>query len=178
MSKRSQIYLLVGLVILAGIAYFASRNAVRVLPGVLADDVKFEPLSVQEPQLRLDLLEKLHTLAYSGTHRNIFSAAPPPIAVPPGGKVKTARPMGPPVPPPPPPLEVPVQFFGQATMTDTGKHVAFFTNGDDVLVVEEGSSFLNRFRLIHIGNDAADVQEISTGRHATLAIVPPPASDQ
>jgi hypothetical protein len=178
MSKRSQIYLLVGLVMLAGLAYFASRNAVRVLPGVLADDGKFEPLSVQEPQLRLDLLEKLHTLAYSGTHRNIFSVAAPPVSATPGGKKKAAHPVGPVVPPPPPPLVVPVQFFGQATMTDTGKHVAFFTSGDDVLVVEEGSSFLDRFRLLHIGNDAADVQEISTGRHATLALVQPPTSEQ
>ena len=38
----------------------------------------------------------------------------------------------------------------------------------------EGDTFLNRFRLVHIGNDSADVEEISTGRHATVQMVQPP----
>ena len=52
--------------------------------------------------------------------------------------------------------------------------MAFFTSGDDVFVVAEGDKFLNAFRLIHIGNESADVEEISTGRHATLLLVEPP----
>jgi hypothetical protein len=30
--------------------------------------------------------------------------------------------------------------------------------------------------LIHIGNDSADVEEISSGRHARVAMVQPPAA--
>jgi hypothetical protein len=50
---------------------------------------------------------------------------------------------------------------------------AFFLNGDEVLVVQEGSEFLNRYRLDKIGNDSADVEETSSGRHATVQMVQP-----
>ncbi len=70
-------------------------------------------------------------------------------------------------PPPPPPVEVPAQFFGYASMPSSPRRLAFFLNGDDVIVVQEGSVFLSRFRLDKIGNDSADVEEVSSGRHAT-----------
>jgi hypothetical protein len=41
-------------------------------------------------------------------------------------------------------------------------------------VFAEGDKFLNTFRLIHIGNESADVEEISSGRHATVQLVEPP----
>jgi hypothetical protein len=51
--------------------------------------------------------------------------------------------------------------------------VDFLTSGDDVLLVAEGDTFLNRFRLVRVGNDSLDVQEISTGRRATLTMAAP-----
>ena len=62
-------------------------------------------------------------------------------------------------------------------MSKTGKRVAFFLNGDEVLVVEEGSVFLDRYRLDKIGNDSADVEETSSGRHATVQMVQPAGGD-
>ena len=82
--------------------------------------------------------------------------------------------IGPRVPPPPAPLQVPVEFFGYASEPHGGRRVAFFTSGDDVLVVAEREAFLGRFRLDHINNDSADVEEMATGRHATLELVQPP----
>jgi hypothetical protein len=58
-------------------------------------------------------------------------------------------------------------------MPQSGKRVAFFLDGDDVLVVTEGAVFLNRFRLDKIGNDSADVEEISSQRHVTVQMVAP-----
>jgi hypothetical protein len=43
-----------------------------------------------------------------------------------------------------------------------------------VIIVQEGSVFLSRFRLDKIGNDSAEVEEVSSGRHATVQMVPPP----
>ncbi len=60
------------------------------------------------------------------------------------------------------------------TRSASGRRVAFFTSGDDVLVVAEGDTFLGRFRLVHIGNDTADVEELGTGRHTTVPMVQPP----
>jgi hypothetical protein len=180
MSQRTQIYVLVGLVLVAGLAYFYEfgRSSVPGLSGVLAADTKFEPLDVQEPDLRLAELERLRKLEYAGSHRNIFVAAPPPpppSAVPAGPR-KYEGDLYPQPPPPPPPVQVPAAFFGYASQPHTGKRIAFFTSGDDVLVVAEGDKFLNNFRLVHVGNESADVEEIASGRHATLPLVQP--SDQ
>ena len=139
------------------------RSPSSPVAGVFAADPKFAPLDVHEPQLRIDLLQKLRALEYSGSHRNIFVAAPPP---PPPRSRRSLQALLP--PPLPPPLQIPAEFFGYATQPHAGRRVAFLTSGDDVLLVAEGDTFLNRFRLVRVGNDSLDVQEISTGRHATL----------
>ena len=173
MRQRARLYLLLGLlVVLAGSYYFANRRQVPGMPGVMAADTKVQPLEVQGPQLHLDLLEQIKKPEPPGTLRNIFLAAPPP---PPKAPTVKAPPpfVGPRQPPPPPPLQVPATFFGYAWRPKSGKRVAFFSSGDDVLVVPEGDTFLNGLRLIHIGNDSADVEEVSTGRHATVPMVQP-----
>ena len=177
MSRRSQLYLLAALaVVLVGV-YFLNRNQASSGTGVLAADGAFQPLAVHEPQLRLDLLANLTKLKYSGTHRDIFSAVPPPPE--PTAAELAKRRLYPtvPVPPPVPPLTIPAQLYGYAS-SQTGGHVAFFTSGDDVLVAPEGDTFLSRFRLIHIGVDSADVMEIATGRHAVVQmLLPTPIGD-
>ena len=176
MSRRTEIYLLAGLVvILAAILYFRNRSDVPGIAGVFAADTKFVPLDVQEPQLRLNQLERLRKLEYSGSHRNIFVAAPPPVPKPVGQAAAAPPPfVGPMKPPPPPPLQVPGEFFGYAAQPKTGRKFAFIASGDDILVVAEGDTFLNSFRVVHIGNDSADVEEISTGRRATVPMTQPP----
>jgi hypothetical protein len=169
MTRRTQLYILGGLLaVLAVSLYFAMRSPSSGVAGVFAADPKFAPLDVHEPQLRLDLLQKLQSIEYTGTHRNIFIAAPPPL--PP---TIAPKPTGPVPPPLPPPLQVPAEYFGYATQPHAGRRVAFLTSGDDVLLVAEGDTFLNRFRLVRVGNDSLDVQEISTGRRATLTMAAP-----
>lgn len=179
MTRRTEVYVFAGLmVLLVGAVYyfFSSHGEGNGMPGVLAADTKFQPLDVREPALRMDLLERIQKLEYSGSHRNIFIAAPPP---PPKGAAQVAPApvfIGPKPPPPPPPLQVPAEFFGYASHPGGGRRVAFFTSGDDVLVVGEGETFLGRFRLDRINNDSADIEEISSGRHATVQMIQPPDS--
>lgn len=177
MSRRNEIYLLVALLVVLGgvLYYFVGRNQAGALPRVVAADSKFQPLDIQEPQLRLDLLAKLQKLEYSGSHRNIFVAEPPPPPKLAQAEAGVKRSIGPQPPPPPPPVQVPGELFGYASEPSSGRRVAFFTNGDDVLVVAEGATFLGRFRLVHVTDSSADVEEISSGRHATVAMVQPPA---
>ena len=184
MTQRRQLIVLAIVLVLLIVVYFANRSQVAGLPGVLANDTKFTPLSVQEPQLRLDELSKLQKLIYSGTHRNIFTATPPPPPVPVPDKAKLPPPG--PMPQPILPVQVPGEFFGYALMKNTGRRVAFFKLGEDVIIVPEGDTYLNRFRLVRIGNDSADVEQLSDGRHATVMMmqpaaigdpVPPPTSD-
>ncbi len=169
MTRRIQLYLLAALLTVLAISlYFAMRSPSSTVAGVFAADPKFAPLDVHEPQLRIDLLQKLRALEYTGSHRNIFIAAPPP---PP--PTVASKPTGPLPPPLPPPLQIPAEYFGYATQPHAGRRVAFLTSGDDVLLVAEGDTFLNRFRLVRVGNDSLDVQEISTGRRATLTMAAP-----
>lgn len=179
MQRRVELYILAGLTIALVVAYLYNRNQVPGISGVLAADGKFTPLSVQEPQLRLDLLERLKTSDYSGSHRDIFNYGPPPVTqAKPGDPTYVAsKVIGPPLPQPAAPVQVPGELFGYASMPATGKRVGFFKEGDDVLVVPEGDTFLGRFRLIHVGNESADVQQISDGRHATVPMVQPPNSE-
>jgi hypothetical protein len=184
MSRRAQIYVLIGLLVLAAVVYLANRSQVPGFSGVLAADTKFTPLNIQEPQLRLDLLAKIKQEVYAGAHRDIFNAMAPPIT--PGGGAVPGKPAPPKIvgapypltPGPPPPVQVPGEFFGYASMPQTGRRVAFFKEGDDVLVVPEGDTFLVRFRLIHIATDSADVLEIASGRHANVPMVAPLTGDQ
>ena len=155
MSKRNQLYVLIGLLLIAVYVFYSQRSESPGMSGVLASDSTFHPLNVEEPHLRLDLLDKIKKLDYSGSHRNIFIFGPPP----------------------PPPVTVPAQLFGSAFMSKSGKRVAFFLQGDEVLVVEEGSVFLGRYRLDKIGNESADVEETSSGRHATVQMLQPANGD-
>jgi hypothetical protein len=180
MSKRNQTYVLgVLLVLLVYVlySYFFSSNAGSSLAGAFASDAKFQPINVDEPHLRIDLLEKLKQDDYSGGHRNIFAFGPP--EPPPLSPAEQHRRdflyQRPQPPPPPPPVSVPATLFGFASMPRDGKRVAFFLDGEDVLVVNEGAVFLNRFRLDKIGNDSADVEEISSQRHVTVQMTAPTA---
>ncbi len=175
MSGRTQIIVFaVLLAILAVILYRSWSSSSPVLPATSAADGKYQPLAVENPSLRLDMLERIRKFEYSGRHRNIFSASLPP---PPAPKVQSGK-TGPRPPSPPPPLEVPVKFFGYVSDPQTGLRRAFFTNGEDVFIVAEGETLLSRFRLLRIGNHTADVEEIASGRRATLVLEeqgPPPA---
>lgn len=173
MSERKKIQLLIVLLLLAVGVYFYERSSGTSLPGgVSADTGSFAPLNVQDPALQLDRLRNAQNDEYKGTPRNIFVSGPPP---PPPGAVHMEAPqpfVGPQQPPPPPPLQVPVEFYG--VESSAGREVALFKNGDDPpIIVGEGDTFMNRFRLLRIGNQSAEVEEISTGRRATLPLVPP-----
>jgi hypothetical protein len=183
MSKRTQTYVLGALLVVLLYIFYSyvfSKDAGSGLQGVLASDTKFQPINVEEPQLRVDLLEKLKQDGYaSTTHRNIFAFGPPPP--PPMTAQEKARLehkiYGPQPPPPPAPVNVGATLFGYGSMPQSGKRVAFFLDGEDVLVVAEGSVFLNRFRLIRVGNDSADVEEISSQRHATVQMTAPAGNE-
>jgi hypothetical protein len=178
MSKNAKTYFLGALLLVLGYVLYSSvfsKEAGTGLQGVLASDTKFQPINVDEPHLRVDLLEKLKNQEYSGQHRNIFAFGPPPP--PPLTLAEQARrdhkTYGPPQAPPPPPVNVGATLFGSASMPQSGKRVAFFLDGDDVLVVTEGAVFLNRFRLDKINNDSADVEEMSSQRHVTVPMTAP-----
>ena len=166
MSRRAQIYFLAALLFMLVLLVYNYWFRTPAGPAVLSADDKYRPLAVENPSLRLDLLERIRKFEYAGQHRNIFSASLPPSPPPKGSSAK----VGPAPPPPPPPLEVPFKFFGYVVDVRTGFRRAFFTNGEDVFILAEGEILLSRFRLLRITNSTADVEEVSSGRRATLLL--------
>ena len=172
MPRRTQILLLSGLAILLVAVLYLEYRPQDTAPAISAISGKFEPLPVENPALRLDLLDRLKKFQYEGTHRSIFSASLPPAAAP-----TVSAPVAPVAPPPPsgpPPLVVPATFFGYVTDTRTGTRRAFFNDADDVYVVAVGETLLGRFRLVQIGNNTAEMEEVATGRKATLTMTEDP----
>lgn len=175
MTRRNQIALglLVAILLLLGYViygdYFRGPDAAVV---ATAAGRNFVPLAVENPALRLDLLEQLKQFQYRGSRRNIFSTAPLPVPVPP-------QPASPPVttapfqPAAPVALVVPAVFFGHVTDTRSGARRAFFSEGEEVYVLGLGEVLLNRFRLVQIGNTTAELEELASGRRTTLTLEEP-----
>ena len=60
-----------------------------------------------------------------------------------------------------------MKFFGFGTIPNGTARVAFFTDGEDVIVVGEGELLLNRFRILRIGISNLEYEEVSTGLRGT-----------
>ncbi|HVS88974.1 MAG TPA: hypothetical protein VHF01_12245 [Candidatus Acidoferrum sp.] len=173
MNQKSQIALLVVLLVVATLVwYFRPAN-----PGVIADTAAFvqnyPPLAVDNPQLHWWKLEASRKAEYKSNGRNIFSPiAPPPPSPLPKPQPKPGDPNYlPPAPPPSsPPPTLPVKFFGYGTVPVGGTRRAFFTDGDEVYIVSEGETLLGRYRIIKIGNVNLEFEEISTGQRGRAVL--------
>jgi hypothetical protein len=176
MTTRTQFIVLgVLLVVLAGTAFSLYRTNYSTddaAPRPISLDARFTPLAVDNPALRLDILKRFLALEYKGVHRNIFNATlPPPPAPPPSKQVVVAP--GP--PPGPPPLTVDAKYFGYVSDFGGSHRRAFFatSNNEDVIIAGEGDTFMGRFRIVRLTATTADVEEVSTGRRATLTLEEP-----
>lgn len=179
MAQRNQfIVLAVLLLVLAGAGYNFYRIRYGSEPEAakpVSLDTRFTPVNVDNPALRMDILKRFLALEYNGVHRSIFSATLPPPPAPPVSKQQVVA--APPVPTGPPPLTVDAKYFGYVSDFGGSHRRAFFAtnNNDDVIIAGEGDTLMGRFRVIRLTNTAADVEEVSSGRRATLTLeeVPP-----
>jgi len=177
-NRKQMIVLGVLFVLLGGVAY-VERD---VFFGIATDapvpesvDQHFAPLDVDNPALRMDILQRFLALEYKGVHRSIFSAVLPPPPAPPPSKqpvvaVAPAQPTG------PPPLSVDAKYFGYVSDLGGSHRKAFFAanNNEDIFIAGEGDTLMGRFRVVQLTSTSADVEEVSSGRHATLALEQPP----
>ena len=173
MSRRNQMILLVLLVALLGVTmYFSFRRPPDSVTSPTATGL-FTPINVDNPALRLDILQRFLNLQYKGAHRNIFVASllPPP---PPPQQLTPVN-TTPAIPAGPPPLNVEAKYFGFVSDSKGSHRRAFFAtaNNDEVFVAGEGDTLLGRFRIIKISSNAADLEEVSSGRRATLILEEP-----
>jgi hypothetical protein len=130
-----------------------------------------------DPTLHMQAMLVTESVLYNGTGRNVFAVGgaapvevkrlPTPIA-----SVRTGgRPVTTPVintgPPPPPPI--PLKFFGVATTGD-GRRQAFLLHGDDVFLAANGDIVQRKYRVVTIGPNSVQVEDLSTNNKQTLPL--------
>jgi hypothetical protein len=144
-----------------------------------------------DPTLRTELLDRVRNVQVAGGMRSLFdlgSMAPvapvaPKVPVP---KIIPKKPvMGfigpmpkPPDPPyvaPPKPVAppIPLRFYGYIGPTRGPGKRAFFLDGEEILVVVEGDIAKSRYRLLRVGIDRVEMEDMQfPGQRQTLQITP------
>ena len=188
MKRKRQVGILFILVVAAAIVWGWNFHDKRVVTADASSNLQDPPLiDVPNPHIRIEEIGVARSAEYKGSGRNPFSPTAAPAA--PGVKIanpdkfqKYDRPQPKPADPPPPPLTLPpnVKFYGYGSSLNGPARRAFFHDGDDVQILGEGDVLLKRFRIIRIGNDHIEFQEISSGRVGTapLEAEAPPGQPQ
>ncbi len=164
MKQKPQIIVLSVLALIAAAIWYANFRKRPVATQASTTVPSFQPLSIGNQRIRWDKLDASRATDYTRTVRNIFSeVAPRPEPV------KSATPVVPqhtePVVPTVTPL--PVKFFGYGAVPIDGVRLAFFTNGEEVYIVGEGEVLLGRFRVLRVGNNSLEYEDISSHLRGT-----------
>jgi hypothetical protein len=177
MKQNKQLVFLVGLVAVAFLVwyfgYFRSGKSSGGASNTAAIG-SVQLLGIDNPELHWPELKAAHNTEYKSNGRNPFSPEAPAPQV-----VDTAKNEPPhphptvPVPPviPPPTLPGNLKFFGYGTVPNGTARRAFFSDGDDVLIVSEGETLLGRYRIVKVNNTNLEFEEIASGRHNTTPLV-------
>jgi hypothetical protein len=174
MRRRIEMLALFLLLLVLGYVFYSSFRPSGATARVPISEARFQPVDVDNPALRLDILKRFLDLEYKGVHRNIFSATLPPTPPPPASKNPPGL-AGPPVPAGPPPLHIDAKYFGYVSDTQGNHRRAFFASSDNenVYIAGEGDTLMGLFRVVRLTNTTADVEEIATGRQVTLIMEQP-----
>src|SRR5258708_2412598 len=137
MTRRNQMIVLGVLVaMLVGTLLYTFRPSGDSVKAPTAAGLFPQPLNIDNPALRLDILQRFLNLEYKGAHRNIFVASlPPPPPPPPMPPVVVA----PPVNTAPPPLTIATKYFDFLPAPNGMHRRAFFptTNTENGFIAGE-----------------------------------------
>ena len=117
---------------------------------------------IPDAEILPDRLEDSGPSAVAEAKRNIFLYGQP--AQPVGPRPTPVQVVDTTPPPPPPPPPAPVRFFGFSQASAGGARRVFLTNGEETFIIREGDVFMQRYRLVRIGNENVEIEEIS-GAH-------------
>ena len=141
---------------------------------------KIDPTKV-DPTLRLDLLAKVQNVPLEGGERNIFQfgqapAPPKPVTpLPKEDKIAINKPPPTPSPPavppgPPPPPPINLKYYGFTNVRGENRKKAFFLDGDDILMGWEGETIKSRYKVVHVGVNSVEVEDLQFKNKQTLPL--------
>lgn len=119
-----------------------------------------------DPTLRFDLLKASEDVTYKGTGRDIFHSQPAVVDIP-KPVTPDVTPQGPAPPPPPPPIDL--KFYGFAGPKNGNKRI-FLLKGEDIFLAKEGDIVDRRYKIMHIGANSVEVQDVLTNNTQTIPL--------
>lgn len=180
-KQQKELIALATLVLVAALIWIYYGREIKSSSGLTAGG-QYTPINAQDYVVILNGLEKAQKTEYKPSGRNIFVIGPMPVVqAANAAPVKPPfRPQGPQPPPPPLPAVLPMAFFGYGMLPAGGPRQAFLKEegGDEVHIVSEGDLLLNHIRILHIGNERLDFEDINTGQKGSknLELPSTPAS--
>ncbi len=120
-----------------------------------------------DPTLRFDLLKSSEDVTYTGNGRDIFHSQPAPPPDIPQPAPPDVTPQGPQAPPPPPPIDL--KFYGFEGPKNGSKRI-FLLKGEDIFLAKEGDIVDRRYKIMHIGPNSVEVQDVLTNNTQTIPL--------
>lgn len=181
-TQKREIYILGALLLVAALMWYFQFSKRPVNSGFSVDNKTYTPINAQDFGGVLDRLGKAQSTEYKSTGRNIFVMGA--IAASSGAEPNAAKaeakkpfvPVGPQLPPPPPKPVLSMKFFGYGNLPSGGPRRAFLQDGEDVRIVGEGETVQNTIRILHIGNDSIEYEDVNTHMRNTTPLEAGPTS--
>ena len=180
-KQRKEGIALLGLLAVAGVIWYAYSHQ-SAAPGTgVPGKADFKQINAQDFGKFIIDLEKAQSTEYKSAGRNIFVMGPMAVETASNAPVKVKEPyknQGPIPPPPPPPPTLPWVFYGYGTVPSGAQRLAFLKEpeNDSPHIVREGDVVLNHLRIMHIGNDRIEFEDINTGLKGSSNLEGPPAT--
>jgi len=173
---------LLGLLAVAAVVWYGYSHQSAAAGTGVPRNADFKQINAQDFGKFIVDLEKTQGTEYKSAGRNIFVMGPAPVQTASNGQVQQKKLFRifnlPQPPPPPPPPVLPWVFFGYGSVPTGGPRQAFLKekDNDDVHIVNEGDLLLNHLRILRIGNDRIDFEDINTGLRGSNNLEAPPSS--
>ena len=165
-KQTRQFYILLALAVVALVVWYFQYAKRPTDTGFSLDNKSYTPINAQDFGGVLDRLDKAQSTEYKSTGRNIFVMGAMPTPVADSGPKILPKPVrqnvGPQLPPPPPKPVLSWKFFGYGNLPSGGPRQAFLLDGEDVRIVSEGETIQNTIRIIRIGNESIEYEDVNT----------------
>lgn len=182
-KQQKELIALIVLVSVAGLLWYAYARPAQVSGDGPGGKSQMKPIDAPDfEQIIVDLEKAQHT-EYKSAGRNIFVMGALPMEAA-AGAIKQKEPFRiydqPQLPPPPPPAQLPAGwvFYGYGTVPAGAQRLAFLKepDNDSPHIVSEGELLQNHIRILHIGNERIDFEDINTKQKGSKAMEGPPSA--
>lgn len=166
----------------------AARRSTEFRPTLKRSPQERADPASTDPALKLDLLQKLQTVRFNGSGRNLFefgSAPPTPQEIaasrtpvpkiipqaPPSSQASAPPPVTPAKPKAPP---IPLKFYGYISTPKGTARRGFFLDGENIVVASEGETIKSRYKVVRIGLNNVEMEDTQFSQRQTLRLEVPP----